>query len=448
MTDDHTDPTVAHRHIDPIVAIVIDQAESADRTEVTTGVAIRAAKRAVGSDGVLVVGHTATEAWARREAVRWIASDGTPLGGLERAVLAADGAPLLYCSGNTAVVAPTIDTHVASLGPGVVTVSGAEWGVDGEPVAPPTRFGWVPRPGTLIDTAAIAADTERRGLVAALRAATRSGQANLRTDTVTVARIGDTSAAARLRADAWTAAAIVRSVRSSLAHRPAGRRSDVTAAVTDAARALRGLAVLAAISLASVAILASAPGGQAASWAPSTVGLMVIATGALALLERRRPGGEVSELVRSIDVSTSAIATLVPRRRHRSRPVRSGGLSLLARPVTAAATIALEGAITYAAVRLATADRAHPAGSWGTVAALVAGVVLLIPMLASLGVVVRVRPRRASSRVELAFNAAVDGRPSRVVDVSIGGLAVTTSSPIEVGDPWACCSTPRTARCR
>lgn len=436
MTDTDTESGhVAARRVEPIVAIVIDASESADRTETTAGVAIRAARRAVGSHRVLVVGQAATEAWAQRDGARWLESDGTPLGGLEVAVLAADGAPLLYCSGNDAVIATGLDALVTSLGTDAVTASGTGWDVDGEPVPTPALFDWVPRPGTLIATGVVAADTERRGLVAALRDASRGGWKNLRTDAVTVARIGDTSAGARMRTDAWTAAAIVRSLGSSLVRRPWDGARNLAATAADAARALRGLAVLAATVVASVAIVVSGTRGAWSPWAVPAVGMVIVALGVLALLERSRPGGHVTELVRSIDVSVAAIATVARRAgRQRSLPMRSGGLALLARPVTTAATVALEAAITFAAVRFATSDRAHPASTWGTAAALLAGVVLLAPMLVSLGVVVRVRPRRAGSRAELEFSAAVDGRPAEVVDVSIGGLAVLATSSRHVGD--------------
>ena len=423
------------------VAVVIDDAEPLHRQRLTAPIAIAAAVESVGAARVVVVAPAALTSLVDGSGARFVPSDGTFARGLERALEHAPAPLLLLASANTAVLSGQIERLLADLRPDDLWVQGGVWPTDADTDPRPAHSGitahaYVPAPGALVRVGRVRVGAAEN-LVDAVCTA-RSKGASVGTSTVeAVAAIGDEGTAVRVRRDVDRRVAIL-SPRGNSPIDDDGAVSSRRHRRQAIGAAVRGIGRLATVAWAVTILIASALTSASSAARVALLSPLVVAAAQQCL--RSRSAGSLGRRVLGgcamVDAATLALGSALVRSRrfatHVSADVRTGGRALLDRPITSAATLALEAALVVGSVSFATDRSLSPVERALALVTLAAAVVVLAPMLVVLGVVVRARPRRISSRREVDL-PEFGGERAVVRDVSIRGVAIGCRGAVEVG---------------
>ncbi|MFM2073162.1 MAG: hypothetical protein RLZZ623_3426, partial [Actinomycetota bacterium] len=151
-----------------------------------------------------------------------------------------------------------------------------------------------------------------------------------------------------------------------------------------------------------------------------------------------RPGTLAHANADAISPSIRAIARAW--RRPSAPPValtveQSGVAAVRHRPVTMVLALALEAALLARAISAITGHGVPDRSKSVDIVLLAFGVAVLVPMLASLRVIIRARHLRATHRASTSIEAMVEGRRARVIDLSADGLGLAVDGDRDLGKP-------------
>lgn len=374
-----------------------------------TRVSLIAAVDAVGASRTVLVGPIELHDLAVEFSVGFAESDGTWDDGVRRALSIAP-AELIALTPHDAVVVESRLREVAStLGVFDGWIAADVWGGARGPRGD-SRLA----PGCLVRTS-ITSRAMRGGdsASAAWRMRADGWSCRVAAGSVMAAQ-GDVPPALAQRQAVLAGSAVLRSLlrRTSPLREATCPRAVRWAAARESVRHVAGLVTALFVACVSVAV--------ARGWLPPVAPVPAVAVIAAAAAVSVWGAASVDTSIRTV---ARAVAGGVASHAERYR-IRIGRPALFDRPFAASLTLALEVSLVYRAGVLQLAPVRTEAEHRADLVALAVGAAVLVPLLVSLRVIVRARPRRSSTRVPVALLVRLDGRPGTTTDIGARGFGV------------------------
>jgi hypothetical protein len=390
-----------------VLATDVDQREA-------TRVSLLAAVDAVGHTRTILAGPIEMHDLALEFGVGFIASDGTWDDGVRLALSIAPTELVALAPHDGVIVASRLREAVTTLGIDDAWVAGPVWG---GPVGVPRGDEWF-GPGCVVRVS-IALRAMRGGDTASAAWMLRADGWSCRIASGPVmAAQGDVRPALSLRQAVLAGSAVLRATlsRSSPLWDASCARPVRAAAACAAGRHVVGLATAVFVAVTAVAVA----WGWLPPAEPSQAVVLLVAAGMISAAGASSIDISVRTVARGIVGGASPGAG--------THPPRVGRTAVLGRPVAVALTLLVEVALVVRAGVLQALPGRPSAAYRADLVALAVGVAVLVPLLVSLRVIVRARPRRGSTRVSVSMPARIDGRSGVAVDIGARGLAVRTDA--------------------